>query len=232
MPADGSAQLQVNLAFLFFGLQDDTLVVRKRYRVENPTAQAIPPEREAVRIDLPEPPAGQQTSVKITTGGTSIALSPAPSNDGQGYWLNTSMQPGESLVDVEYRIHFHAGGQPFEERFFHPVEAFYVYTYPSSLVAGSAQLLPLGVDKESGWTRYHTSGAFQPGETLKLLLKKTIPAPAPTPPPSREREIVEIPPPIARYQGPIIGGATLLLLAAALGSLRLADRRPATRGKR
>ena len=140
LPNGGSAQLQVSLAFLFFGLQDDTLVVRKRYRVENPTPVAIEPAREAVRIDLP-PSLAEQATIKVSADETTTVIPTFPSDDGRGYQLDTPMQPGQSLIDVGYRTHFHAGGQPYEERFFHPVGTFYVYTYPLSLAAGSSQLL-------------------------------------------------------------------------------------------
>lgn len=214
-PADPSSTLDISLAFLFFGLQDDTLIVRKRYRVDNPTGLTIAPERPALRFYIP-PECAAQAGAKITTGNTSRSITLQPTQEAEGYGIDSAIPPGRATLDVEYRLPFQPGGQLYEERFFHACDIFPVFAFPSSLVAGSTQLIAVGLDTGSGWTRYRTAEPFKPGETLKIAFRET-PAAAPSGHPRvQEGRIAEAPPAIARYQVPILAGATLALLLAAL----------------
>lgn len=223
-PANASSPLEISLAFLFFGLQDDTLVVRKRYRVENPTGLTITPDRTTLRFYIPSEGAGE-VGAKITTGNTSRSITLQPTQEAEGYRIDSAIPPGRATLDVEYRLPFQPGGQLHEERFFHPFDIFPVFTFPSSLVAGSTQLIAVGLDTGSGWTRYRTTEPFMPGETLKMVLRET-PAAAPAGHPRvQEGRIAEAPPAIARYQVPILAGTTLALLLAALVVARSAKER-------
>ncbi len=219
-PSVHPGSLQVNLAFLSFGLHDDDLVIRRRFRVTNPTAKAVMGQQGAFRIDLPAEAAGQET-VTVNPGEASQTIRAVAAEDGQGYWIDYPIEPGDTLIDVEYPITFRGNGQVYEEKFFQRVGIFQVYVHPTTLVAKGKQLIPIRLNEEAGWIQYHTTSGFEPGEVLRLTLASASVALPPGHPPMHRGRIEEVLPRIARYQVPIIAATTLLLLLAAAASRRI-----------
>jgi len=202
--------LKIELAFLFFGRQDNALVIRKRFEVENHLAFDVSGASDSTEIFLPAGRIGG-TTVSIVAEGTERRIGLRQSDDASRFWIEESFPPGRSDVDVEYRLDFIKSGERYQEVFLYANPVFQLFTFPLLLRAESDRLVEIGIDPEMSVRRYHTRGGFEAGESLLIALHEQAVSLPPGHPPIGRGTIVEGQTQVGRYQLPVILAVTLAL---------------------
>lgn len=206
--------IQTEMAFLFLGIQEHRLIVRKRYRFTCEWHDETNAQQDEAMIYLPSGMIGE-TTVTLQSAESRIPLEYIQVTSEGQYRLDATLAPGENLVDVEYQISFHPMGDVYEERFFAPINAFRIFTYPLNFLVLSDNVISLGIDSQVGVNRYRTRDDFEPGDRLRLALH-SIGSPEDHLAHVERGTIREVPPIMNRHQIPLILGLTVFLLVVAL----------------
>jgi hypothetical protein len=124
--------LAVGEARLFFELDDAALLAREEYHFSVSGSAAVVGEREAPLLRIPLPPGAQRLGFHPDYG-----LEPHPSG---GIAVLGPVPPGESVLEIAYRLPPVEGSSELAREFAAPVSLLSVYVADTGLLVGSPRL--------------------------------------------------------------------------------------------
>ncbi|MCF7801051.1 MAG: hypothetical protein K9N34_03430 [Candidatus Marinimicrobia bacterium] len=158
--------LFMEIPFFVITAFGDSLYIQKEYRYVNnsmPPRTFLAPDG-LIKFYLPR--AGQGSAdISVTTGSTPVRA--IPNISGETAVLTSALKPGETKVDIIYRVPFTNERAAVRETFFNDVEHFHLYARPSGLSISSRSLRNEGVNEEENVGVYAAMD-MKAGETMTI----------------------------------------------------------------
>ncbi|MCF7796825.1 MAG: hypothetical protein K9N11_01720 [Lentisphaeria bacterium] len=158
--------LFMEIPFFVITAFGDSLYIQKEYRYVN---NSMPPRtflasEGLIKFYLPQ--AGQGSAdISVTTGATPVRA--IPNISGETAILTNALKPGETKVDVIYRVPFSNQRAVVRETFYQDVEHFHLYGRPSGLSIASPSLRNEGVNEQQNVGIYAALD-IKAGETMNI----------------------------------------------------------------
>lgn len=158
--------LFMEIPFFVITAFGDSLYIQKEYRYVN---NSMPPRTYQASDGLIKfflPKAGQNSAdISVTSGTTPVRA--VPEIDGEQAILTNALKPGETKVDVIYRLPFPNERATVRETFFEDVEHFHLFARPSGLSISSSALQNEGVNEQQNVGIYAAMD-MKAGETMTI----------------------------------------------------------------